>query len=93
MESFLWLGQAQRIPVYAFFLGDKLQVWWSGRGAAAERAIHEALAGRPFAALADDEKKRLGQQFEEGYRSQFRRRNLEEILTLLAAFFHLPAGS
>ena len=90
METFLWMGDRQRIPVYAFYLGDRLQTWWSGRGAAAETALTDFLAGRAFADLPEDERRRGSLLLQEGYRDEFRRKNLEEIFALLKAFFHLP---
>jgi hypothetical protein len=95
MEAFLWRGDRQRIPVYAFYLGDRLQVWWSGRGAAAEQALADFLAGRNFAGLPEEERRRATLLLQEGYRREFRRQNLEEVLALLHAFFHVsrsPAG-
>jgi hypothetical protein len=92
MDTFLWLGDRQRIPVYAFYLERTLQVWWSGRGAGAEKALADFLAGRAFAALAEDERRRGSLLLQEGYRNQFRRQNLDEVLALLRAFFHLPAA-
>ncbi|HEX7183697.1 MAG TPA: thioredoxin family protein [Thermoanaerobaculia bacterium] len=91
MEPFLWKEErAKRIPVYAFYDGEGwLQAWWSGRGAEAERALHELLAGRSYAQLDKEEQKRIGQLFEESYRREHRRKNFEEILALLRAFFHL----
>ncbi len=90
MDSFLWMGDRRRIPVYAFYLGDHLQVWWSGRGQAAERTLTQFLDGRSFAALSDAEKRHGSELLQEGYRREFRRQNLDEILALLRAFFHLP---
>jgi hypothetical protein len=92
MDAFLAAGRDRRIPVYAFYLGDVLQVWWSGRGAGAEHALAEFLAGRTFGQLCDEERQRCGQMLLEGYRREFRRQSLEEILTLLTAFFHVAAG-
>jgi hypothetical protein len=92
METFLWMGDRQRIPVYAFYLGDRLQTWWSGRGAAAETALTDFLAGRSFADLPEDERRRGSLLLQEGYRDEFRRKNLEEIFALLQAFFHLPTA-
>jgi hypothetical protein len=89
MEPFLWHGDRRRIPVYAFYLGDRLQVWWSGRGAGAEQALAAILAGRSFAALPEAERRRAAAALEEGYRREHRRQNLEEILALLGAFFHV----
>jgi hypothetical protein len=89
MDTFLWLGDRRRIPVYAFYLGSSLQVWWSGRGAAAESALGGFLAGRAFADLGEEERRRGSLLLQEGYRREFRRQNLDEILTLLGAFFHL----
>jgi hypothetical protein len=90
MWNFLWKKEAQRIPVYAFYdAAGRLQTWWSGRGAAAERALQEMTAGRSFGDIPADEQKRLSATFEERYRREFRRANFEEILALLRAFFHL----
>jgi hypothetical protein len=92
MDTFLWLGDRRRIPVYAFYLEGSLQLWWSGRGAGAEAELRDFLAGRAFADLAEEERRRGSLVLQEGYRREFRRQNLEEILTLLRAFFHLPAA-
>jgi Thioredoxin len=92
MDTFLWLGDRRRIPVYAFYLGTSLQVWWSGRGSAAEQALAALLAGRAFNDLPPGERQRCGRLLQEGYRREYRRQSLEEILTLLRAFFHLPAA-
>jgi hypothetical protein len=91
MWSFLWREkEAQRIPVYAFYDGaGRLQTWWSGRGAQAERALQELTAGRSFSEIPAEERARLSATFEERYRREFRRANFEEILALLRAFFHL----
>jgi hypothetical protein len=91
MEPFCWKEErAQRIPVYAFYdRSGWLQTWWSARSGAAERKLQELLAGRTYAQLDKEEQKRLGQALEEGYRNEFRRRNLEEILAQLRAFYHL----
>lgn len=90
MSHFLWMGQNQRIPVYAFYDEDNhLQTWWSGRSAVAQRAFDEALAGRAFGSLDPEERKRVSEEIEEGYRRAFRRANFEEILRLLRAFFHV----
>ena len=91
MEPFLWQGDRQRIPVYAFYLADRLQVWWSGRGAAAEQALAGLLAGRGVADLDEDERRRVTLLLQEGYRREFRRQNFEEVLALLRAFFHVAA--
>jgi hypothetical protein len=91
MEAFLWRGERQCIPVYAFYLGDLLQVWWSGRGAAAERQLAAFLAGRNVADLPEEERRRARLLLEEGYRREYRRQNLDEILALLHAFFHIAA--
>lgn len=89
MAPFVWKEGAQRIPVYAFYSrAGFLQVWWSGRGATAQAELDGLLAGRTFAELDAEEKANIGQTFEEGYRTGFRRQNLEEILALLRAFFH-----
>lgn len=90
MRYFLWAKGAQRIPVYAFYDdAGRLQVWWSGRGAVAQKAMDDALAGRAFGELEADEKKRLGETLDQGYRERFRRANFEEIVALLRAFYHL----
>lgn len=91
MEPFRWKAErAQRIPVYAFYgQAGWLQTWWSGRSGLAERRLKEGLAGRTYAQLAPEEQKRLGEALSEGYRAEFRRRNFEEILEQLRAFFHL----
>jgi hypothetical protein len=91
MESFLWHGDRRRIPVYAFYLDDRLQVWWSGRGAAAELALADLLGGRSFADLPEPERHRVRTLLQEGYRQGYRRQNLEEVLALLHAFFHVAA--
>jgi hypothetical protein len=93
MEPFLWRGDRQRIPVYAFYLGDRLQVWWSGRGAAAEQALAGFLGGRTFADLSEDERRSATLLLQDGYRREFRRQNLEEVLALLHAFFHVAADA
>ncbi len=90
MEGFVTPGRDRCIPVYAFYLGDALQVWWSGRGASAERALAEFLAGRSFGRLREEERRCCGRMLEEGYRREFRRQSLDEVLALLSAFFHLP---
>jgi hypothetical protein len=91
MANFLWREKAaQRIPVYAFYdAAGRLQVWWSGRGAAAERALEEMLGGRGYGDIPAEERAALSATFEERYRREFRRANFEEILALLRAFFHL----
>jgi len=91
MEPFRWKAdRAQRIPVYAFFdQAGWLQTWWSGRSGVAEQRLKEILAGRSFAELDREEQKRLRQVFDESYRTELRRRNFEEILEQLQAFFHL----
>lgn len=90
MNYFLWKRENLRIPVYAFYdEDDRLQTWWSGRGALAQRAFDDALAGRAFGSLAPEERKRINEITEEGYRRELRRANFEEILRLLGAFFHL----
>ena len=91
MRFFLWRKEAQRIPVYAFYdEAGRLQVWWSGRSAPAQKAMDDALAGRSFADLGPVEKKRVSEILEEGYRRELRRANFQEILALLRAFYHLP---
>ena len=67
----------------------RLQTWWSGRSAPAEKALQELNGGRPFGELSPQERTRVGEAFEEGYRNQFRRANLDEMLAQLRAFFHL----
>lgn len=90
IESFLYLGRAKRIPVYAFYDQRRyLQTWWSGRSAAAERTVEEWLAGRTFAELDKTEAREIGRRFDDGYRQRFRRANFVEIKTLLGACFHL----
>jgi Thioredoxin len=90
LRVFPWRQDAQRIPVYAFYdEEDRLQTWWSGRSAAAQRAFDEALAGRAFASLDPEERKRISEGTEEGYRRDFRRANLDEMLAQLRAFFHV----
>lgn len=90
MSYFLWRSDAQRIPVYAFYDEEnRLQTWWSGRAAAAQKSFEESLAGRAFAKLDPEERKRVSELFEEGYRREFRRANFEEMLALLRAFFHV----
>jgi hypothetical protein len=88
MEAFAWQGDRRRLPVYAFYLGDRLQVWWSGRCAQAEKALAGILAGRAFADLPEDERRRGCRLLQEGYRREFRRQSLDEVLALLHAFFH-----
>lgn len=91
MRHFLWIKDAQRIPVYAFYDdAGRLQTWWSGRSATAQKALDDALAGRAYADLEPEERKRVGQALEDGYRRELRRKNFEEILVQLRAFFHLP---
>ncbi|MCP3962452.1 MAG: hypothetical protein GY719_31810 [bacterium] len=90
IDSFLYRGSGKRVPVYAFYDARRyLQIWWSGRGAIAQRAVDDWLAGRTFAELDDDARKEIGRRFGEGYRNDFRRANFAEIKTQLAAFFHL----
>jgi hypothetical protein len=90
MNCFLWMRQNQRIPVYAFYdEDDRLQTWWSGRSAQAQRSFDDKLAGRAFASLDPEERKRISEEIEEEYRRGFRRANFEEILRLLRAFFHV----
>lgn len=91
MEPFRWqANRALRIPVYAFYdQAGWLQTWWSGRSGVAERRVKELLAGRTYAQLDPEEQKRFGQAFGEEYRTTFRRKNFEEILEQLRAFFHL----
>lgn len=89
MAPFVWKGGAQRIPVYAFYSADGyLQAWWSGRGRVGQAEIDGLLAGRTYAQLDPEERAKVGQAFEDGYRREFRRQNLDEILALLRAFFH-----
>jgi hypothetical protein len=90
MDSFLWRGTARRIPVYAFYDPDgRLQVWWSGRSAAAEETLRRLLGGRSFEQLGAEDRQALGRAFDESYRRDLRRRNFEEIVALLKAFFHV----
>ncbi len=90
IDSFLHRGSAKRVPVYAFYDSRLyLQTWWSGRSAAAQRAVDSWLAGRTFAELDTASRESIGRRFEEGYRNEFRRANFVEIKTQLAAFFHL----
>jgi len=89
MDTFRWWNGARRIPVYAFYDQEgRLQTWWSGRSAPAQRALDELLAGRSFGELDDADKAEMARFLNEEYRRRFRRDNLEEILTQLAAFFH-----
>ena len=90
MASFLHRGEAKRIPTYAFY--DQrlyLQAWWSGRGEQAERDLAEVLGGRAFKDLDPESLERAKAIFTEGYPNQYRRANLDEILSLLSAFFHV----
>ena len=90
IESFLYRGSAKRIPVYAFYDSRRyLQTWWSGRSAAAQRAVDGWLAGRAYADLDDAARREMGRRFEDGYRNEFRRANFVEIKAQLGAFFHL----
>ncbi len=90
MESFLWNDRARRMPVFAFYSPKgSLQVWWSGRSAAAQQFYENLLAGRSFGDLSKAEAAEFVQSFDEAYRSRFRRDNFEEILALVKAFFHL----
>jgi len=90
METFLWKGRAQRIPVYAFFdQRGYLQAWWSGRGRTAQAELDGFLQGRTFAALDEDGKQSARRVLNDGYRREFRRTNFEEILALLRTFFHV----
>jgi Thioredoxin len=94
MTQFLWKNGAQRIPVFAFYdARNYLQVWWSGRGARAQKAMDDQLAGRTYNDLSADERKQMGEHLQEGYRQSFRRDNFVEMMDLLKAFFHVsPAG-
>ena len=90
MRHFLWLKDAQRIPVYAFYdEAGRLQTWWSGRSGPAERMLREVQGGRTFSELSPEERTRASEAFEEAYRKEFRRTNFEEILAQLKAFFHM----
>ena len=90
MRHFLWRKDNLRIPVYAFYdEALRLQTWWSGRSAPAEKALQELNGGRPFGELSPQERTTVGEAFEEGYRNEFRRANLDEMLAQLRAFFHL----
>lgn len=89
MDAFLWKDRARRVPVFAFYSAKgSLQVWWSGRGAAAQRFYEGLLAGRSFGDLDKAEIAEFVQSFDKAYRSRFRRGNFAEILALLRAFFH-----
>ena len=51
MRHFLWRKDNLRIPVYAFYdEALRLQTWWSGRSAPAEKSLQELNGGRPFGA-------------------------------------------
>jgi len=90
MRHFLWRKDNLRIPVYAFYdEALRLQTWWSGRSAPAEKALQELNGGRPFGELSPQERTTVGEAFEEAYRNEFRRANLDEMLAQLRAFFHL----
>lgn len=90
MGPFLRDGGARHVPVYAFYgPAGRLRVWWSGRSAAAERVVRETLAGRAYRDLDPEERAAVGTRINGAYRERLRRRALEEILTLLAAFYHL----
>ena len=90
MATFLHRGEAQRIPTYAFYDRRRyLQAWWSGRGQQAERDLVEILDGRAFKDLDPESLERAKTVFTEGYPSRYRRANLDEILALLSAFFHV----
>lgn len=94
IDWFLWRGSAKRIPVYAFYDARRyLQTWWSGRGAAAERAIQEWLAGRTYAELDDARRQEIGRLFSDAYRREFRRANFVEIMAQLGAFFHVDVAA
>ena len=89
MDTFLWERTSRRVPVYAFYSANGLlQVWWSGRGSKAQQAIDGLLAGRSYDDLPSEEKRQGGLLMSEGYPREFRRANLDEILSLLAAFYH-----
>ena len=90
MEPFIGIGGSRRVPVYAFYsAAGWLQVWWSGRCGAAEREVERILGGRRFGELDTRERVGVGRQLEDAYRSRLKRLAFEEILTLLASFYHL----
>jgi cytoskeletal protein CcmA (bactofilin family) len=92
IDSFLWRGNAKRVPVYAFYDARRsLQTWWSGRSGAAERAVKGWLAGRTFAELDAESRAEIGRLFNDGYRREFRRTNFLEIKAQLGAFFHVES--
>lgn len=89
MDAFVWNGSARRIPVYAFYGADLLlQTWWSGRSATAQQELDDYMDGRSFATLSEDGKRQATDWLNRRYEESFRRSNLDEILALLAAFFH-----
>jgi hypothetical protein len=91
MKRYLWLREKKRIPVYAFHDEDlRPVVWWSGRGAAAQKAVDEILRGRTHAEAGEAEKSALREVFDRRYRDEFRRSNFLEIFGVLAGVFHGP---
>ena len=92
-DSFVWNEKLRRVPVYAFHdVAGRLQVWWSGRGGEAEAEVSRLLGGRKFTDLDPSQREAIGRALDSSYRKDLRRRNLAEILAMLAAFFHLPEG-
>lgn len=90
IDSFLWRGDAKRVPVYAFYDARRyLQTWWSGRSGVAEQAVKGWLAGRSFADLDAASRAEISDRFNDGYRREFRRLNFLEIKAQLGAFFHV----
>jgi len=53
--------------------------------------VYEHEAPRIAAELPEAERLRVSQLLQEGYRREFRRQNLDEVLALLHAFFHVAA--
>lgn len=89
MDTFLWQGRAKRIPVYAFYdRRNHLQAWWSGRSREAEEDLNQVLGGASWSEADEETRKEAAELFETEYPSRYRRANFDEILDLLAAFFH-----
>lgn len=89
MNAFLWKGSAKRIPVYAFYdRRNRLQVWWSGRSREAAADLEDVLGGVAWSEADEETRERARELFETEYPRRYRRANFEEILDLLAAFFH-----
>ena len=90
MEPFVGVGGSRRVPVYAFYNETGwLQAWWSGRCGAAEREVEKILGGRTFVELDTEERVQAGRRLQDAYRKRLRRSAFDEILTLLASFYHL----